>query len=261
VYVGTGAGMFGLAGSFVAGSATFGVALGDLNGDGKPDLVAANQASNNVSVLLATGPSGFSPSVNYATGLNCVSVAIGDLNSDGIPDLVAADVDISGISVLLGNGNGHVPAQVELSRRGQRDRLCHHRRSERRRQARSGGVELFHPTTSRCCWALGTARFRRRCSLARRPAPTGVGIGDFNGDGRPDLAVSNFDGNNVSVLLQRVDVPTITLNPVPQSALTGNPASFTVSATSLGGAPTYQWRRNGVNLANGGAVSGALGRH
>jgi len=181
----TGAGMFGLAGSFVAGSATFGVAIGDLNGDGKPDLVAANQASNTVSVLLATGPSGFSPSVNYATGLNCVSVAIGDLNIDGIPDLVAADVDISGISVLLGNGNGTFQPKSNYHAGGNGTGFVTIADLNGDGKARAGGVELFHHQQHLGAVGRWERHVQEAVLLGAATSPTGVGIATSTATGGP----------------------------------------------------------------------------
>jgi hypothetical protein len=69
---------------------SYSVAIGDLNGDGKPDLVVAStNTSEGVSVLLGQGNGTFPTAVPYYTG-GAYSVAIGDLNGDGKPDLVAA---------------------------------------------------------------------------------------------------------------------------------------------------------------------------
>src|SRR5258706_4223588 len=64
------------------------VAAGDLNGDGKPDLVVTNQGGNTVYVLLGNGSGGFSVGSPIVVANTPVSVAIGDLNSDGKADLV-----------------------------------------------------------------------------------------------------------------------------------------------------------------------------
>ena len=58
-------------------------AIGDLNKDGKPDLVVANSLSTTVSVLLGKGYGTFQNAVNYSVGDEPWSVAIGDLNGDG----------------------------------------------------------------------------------------------------------------------------------------------------------------------------------
>jgi len=88
-------------------------------------------------------------------------------------------------------------------------------------------------------------------------SPYSVAVGDFNGDGRLDLVTANADSDNVSVLLNTTTVPvTITKHPARTAVLNGQSATFSVAAASA--APiTYQWRKDGVNLANGGPVSGA----
>jgi hypothetical protein len=84
------------------------VAIGDLDGDGTPDLAVANFFSNSVSVLLGNGDGTFQPRQNFATGVGPESVAIGDLDGDGTPDLATANSNFSAssVSVLLGNGDG-----------------------------------------------------------------------------------------------------------------------------------------------------------
>jgi hypothetical protein len=63
------------------------VAVGDFNGDGKPDLAVANTSGNNVSVLLGKGDGTFQAAVNYGAGTESDSVTVGDFNGDGKPDL------------------------------------------------------------------------------------------------------------------------------------------------------------------------------
>ena len=94
--------------SFDTGLNPQSVAIGDLNGDGKPDLVVANYNSSTVSVLLGNGDGTFGPKTDYGTGSYPQSVAIGDLNGDGKPDLVTANYNYNSgtVSVLLGNGDG-----------------------------------------------------------------------------------------------------------------------------------------------------------
>jgi hypothetical protein len=67
------------------------VAVADLNGDGKPDLVVANTIDSTVSVLLGNGHGSFQPQQMYAVGTYPDAVAVADLNGDGKPDLVVAN--------------------------------------------------------------------------------------------------------------------------------------------------------------------------
>ena len=128
------------------------VAVGDFNGDGKPDLAVANEASGNVSVLLGNGDGSFQAAQDFAAGDTPVFVAVGDFNGDGVEDLAVANLDVSSnnVSVLLGIGDGSFQTAQDF----------------------------------------GAGR-----------APDSVVVGDFNGDGKPDLAVANQSSNNVSVLI------------------------------------------------------------
>ena len=91
------------------------MAIGDVNGDGKPDLAVANYGSNTVSVLLGNGAGGFGAKTDFATGTGPHSVAIGDLNGDGKPDLAVANDGSNTVSVLLGNGAGGFGAKTDFA--------------------------------------------------------------------------------------------------------------------------------------------------
>ncbi len=91
VLLNLGAGTFAKNVDYATGSQPSFVAIGDLNGDGKPDLATANQNENAVSVLLNLGAGTFAAKVDYATGAYPQTVALGDLNGDGRPDFAAAN--------------------------------------------------------------------------------------------------------------------------------------------------------------------------
>ena len=77
------------------------VAVADLNADGAPDLVTANGASNDVSVLLGSGDGTFQAQQTFPVSDGPFSVAVADLNADGAPDLVTANGFSDDVSVLL----------------------------------------------------------------------------------------------------------------------------------------------------------------
>jgi hypothetical protein len=93
---------------FGAGSEPDFVAVGDFNGDGKPDLAVANEFSGNVTILLGDGTGGFSQPAGspVRAGLGPVYVAVGDFNLDGKPDLAVANSGDDTVTILLGDGKG-----------------------------------------------------------------------------------------------------------------------------------------------------------
>jgi hypothetical protein len=132
------------------------VAVADINGDGKPDIIVANGCIGcgsgptfGVAVLLGTGDGGFGAAQNYSLNNQAaVSVAVGDVNGDGKQDLLVTTdcfsttrCDIGGVWVLLGDGNGNFQTPIVYN---------------------SGGM-----------------------------GASGIVVEDFNGDGKLDLAVAN----------------------------------------------------------------------
>src|SRR5439155_19280392 len=96
--------------SFMVNSISIGVAAGDFNRDGSPDLVAGSNA-NDVSVLLngcnvACTQPGFGLYQNYPSGPNPQALAVADFNRDGNADVAAANFCAASASVMLGDGNG-----------------------------------------------------------------------------------------------------------------------------------------------------------
>ena len=156
ILLGNGSGGFAeAAGSPVGvGQRPFAVAVGDFNLDGKPDIVAANQGSNTVSILLGNGMGGFAAAAGSPVGVGNApaSVAVSDLNLDGKPDVVVVNRGSDTMTILLGNGSG-------------------------------GFVEAAGSP-------IGTGK-----------TPASVAVGDFNLDGRPDIAVANRGSGTMTILL------------------------------------------------------------
>ncbi|WP_324671437.1 FG-GAP-like repeat-containing protein [Hymenobacter sp. GOD-10R] len=105
-------GQFSSTPDVAVGAAPAGITLGDVNGDGRLDLLSANNVSNTISVRLNTGPGTFTSSQEVAVGPGNLpeQVALGDLDSDGDLDMVIATAgspNINGtVSVRFNNGQG-----------------------------------------------------------------------------------------------------------------------------------------------------------
>jgi hypothetical protein len=95
------------------GSNAYGVAAGDFNGDGFPDIAVASSA--NVSVLLNKGDGKFNSAVGYRAGNSAYSLAVADFNLDGSADLAVANNKGSNIGVLMGKGDGTFATPVNYA--------------------------------------------------------------------------------------------------------------------------------------------------
>ena len=145
---------------FVTGTIPSSVAIGDIDGDGKPDMVIANSGSNTISVfrnISTTGSisaSSFAAKVDFVTGANPTIVIMGDVDGDGKPDLVVVNRSSDNLSVL--------------------------------RNTSTVGI-INASSCPKVDFATGTG-------------PLSVAIGDVDGDSKPDIVVTNYNSNTISVL-------------------------------------------------------------
>jgi hypothetical protein len=185
------------------------VVTGDFNGDGKTDLAVANQATNNISILLGSGSSTFaekagSPFNIENTASGPVSVAVGDFDRDGRLDLAIANASTSNITILLGDGSGNfvtTPAGSPFNLAGGITPVSIATADFNR----DGRIDLVvaNMTTNNVSILLGGASgtFGGAVNFNVGITPFSVTVGDFNLDGKPDIAVANSASNNVSILL------------------------------------------------------------
>ena len=147
------------------------VVLGDFNGDGNQDIAVTDSANNNVTILLGDGHGNFFAPVTYPTGIKPVALLATDIDGDGALDLA-----------VVNQGDGTAPGSVSILL-GKKD-----------------------AATGKPNGTFGT-----KTDYTVGILPEAIASAEFNGDGRPDLAVTNFGsssgsgGNSVSVLLQNTD--------------------------------------------------------
>jgi hypothetical protein len=220
VLLGQGDGSFLTAKTYVAWVDPYSVAVGDFNGDGKQDLAVANHGefpytNGNVSVLLGQGDGTFPSTPAFPAGTNPWSVAVGDFNGDGIPDLAVANENSDNVSVLLGKGDGtFLPAQTFDAGTHPRSVAVGDFNADGKLDLAVAGYGRYldyygnyhnFDETVRVLLGKGDGTFQPAVNYAAGKEPTSVAVGDFNGDGKQDLAVANYYSSGVSVLLGKGD--------------------------------------------------------
>jgi hypothetical protein len=252
VLLGNGNGTFQKGQVFTVGDSPEGLATADLNGDGKLDLLTTTGSLANglreVKVLLGNGNGTFQKPVSIVPGGRPTGVAVGDFTGDGKPDLLLIDRFNNTVSVLPGSGNGTFGAAITT----QLDRtvlgLGGPAVGDFFKDGRLSVAVTSSVGTVSVLHGNGDGTFQAPIDFLvgfHAQEPSTVIAADFNGDGKLDLAATNFLSNDVSVLLNTT-VP-VTVTPVATTtalAADVNPAvafqavTLTATVASLGGVPT-----------------------
>ncbi len=259
VLLGNGDGTFQPAVTYASGGGdAWSVAVADVNGDGKPDLVVANVCSKSscsthgvVTVLLGNGNGTFQTAVTYDSGaFQAFSVGVADVNGDGMPDIAVVNVQSHNVGVLLGNGDGTFQPAVtyaaagvlgngpqsvaldDVNGDGKRDLILAN-------CAGSGSCGATHGFAS-VLLGNGDGTFQTAVTYASGGfSGWAVAVADVNGDGRPDLLIANYCGatyctnGSVGVLVAASSTTTSLISSLNPSTY-GQKVAWTATVASSG---------------------------
>ncbi|MEG3960449.1 FG-GAP-like repeat-containing protein, partial [Microcoleus sp. herbarium2] len=233
------------------------VSISDINGDGKPDLAVANRGDDDVSILLNTTATGattpsFATQVRFPIMVSPESISIGDFNGDGLPDLAVADNGYDVFILLNATATGATTptfgteVTFPIITGGTNNLSSGDFNGDGKPDLAVAG--FFYDSAS--ILLNTTATFATTPTFGTQVGfPTGdgslfVSIGDFNGDGKPDLAVANFNSNDVSILLNTTPKVTAVTATTPDGSYSvGSTIAITVTfdaAVAVTGTPQLQ---------------------
>jgi hypothetical protein len=172
------------------------IAVGDLNLDGKPDVVVAIPGVTAVGVLIGNGDGTFQPPVSYGTGGSEVfSIGVGDFNGDGKPDAIAAD-NQGNLYLFEGTGDGTFGFAKTIST-GSVSRpylVVGDFNHDGKLDVALAGIDVL------ILLGQGNGTFQQGTSVTLSGAASSVAAGDFDSDGNLDVALTIPASNTVAVL-------------------------------------------------------------
>jgi len=180
--------------------------MGDVNKDGTPDLVATNEGSKDLSVLLGDGRGGFKAAAGSPFALRAYGnyAAIGDVNQDRNPDLVITHDDSDLMTIFLGDGKGGFKvapgSPFDLGHRAWNVVIADMNNDTKMdlvlRGPNSRIMVLLGDRNGSFNPATGSP-------FAVDAEPLSLAVVDINMDGKLDILTANKGSNNVTLLLGR----------------------------------------------------------
>jgi predicted nucleotidyltransferase len=206
VFLGLGNGTFSSQTTYSTGSNSYPycIAVADFNKDSHLDIIVCNYLKATIGIFLGFGNGTFSVQTTYPTGIDSgpIAVAIGDFNNDSQLDIVVANYRSDNIGIFLGYDNGTFSNVITYSA-ANNSLLCSVAVGDFNNDNRLDIVVVNSAVNNLGVfigYGNGTFSVMITCSTGSLSVPLSVVVGDFNNDGRLDVAVSLSQTDSIGVL-------------------------------------------------------------
>jgi hypothetical protein len=170
----------------------------EVNSDGKPDLICANQIANTLTVMTNNGAGVFGFNATLGVGRSPACVVVADVNGDGKPDVICANAGDSTLMVLTNNGSGIFGSNAKLNVGSWLQWVTAVDVNG------DGKLDLvtanYNDNTLTVLTNNGSGIFGSNATLNVGSRPCYVAAADVNGDGKVDLISVNFGAHSLTVL-------------------------------------------------------------
>ncbi len=173
----------------------------DLDGDGDPDLVAANRSETTISVFMNDGHAGFTDAGPVTVGSLPTDVRASDFDRDGNPDLVVSNILTTNVSVLINNGDGSFLPKVDYPVSDAGNTVCPaDLDGDNYPDLAVGtpfGVDLYINN--------GDGTFHSAGQVGSGTSRNYINSADFDGDGDADLVTTDLFQSKISIFFNNGD--------------------------------------------------------
>jgi len=192
--------------NYSCGAVPTGIAAGDINNDGRTDLVVSNQNDDNLGMYYQNVSGVLDPMIVLSAGNAPIGVAVGDVSSDGVNDIVTVHGGGNTLGVYLGNADGTMATSAviystgtspylvttgDVNSDGRTDVIVSNMNSNG-----MGSVGVFTQKTD------GTLNAQVAYNTGQGSGPAGVAVGDLNTDGKNDIVECNDITNSMGIFRQ-----------------------------------------------------------